>query len=108
VLAQVDVTFSNSMIEAFSLFAQTPVALPQLPGLDRAAPRPRRILRRAAQHPDAARGLLRPDAGRGVLRHGRQPTGQARRGPESCAGSTSSCKPGNVLRLMPRSASRPS
>ena len=34
VLAQVDVAYSNSMIEAFSLVAETPVALPQLPRLD--------------------------------------------------------------------------
>ena len=34
VLAQLDVAYSNSMIEAFSLVAETPVALPQLPRLD--------------------------------------------------------------------------
>jgi len=42
---------------------QAPVAVPQLVGLRRAPPNPRCVLRRAAQHTDATRGLLGPDAG---------------------------------------------
>jgi hypothetical protein len=63
VLAQVEVSFSNSMIEAWSLLLETRLALPaparHLCGLGEA----HRLLCRAAQHRGPACSLRWPDAG---------------------------------------------
>lgn len=73
VLAQVDVAFSNSMVEAFWrslkhqwLYLNSPDSMAWLRA-------PGQVLGGAAQDPDATCGLLGTDARRDVLRHGYLP-----------------------------------
>jgi hypothetical protein len=74
VLAQVEVSFSNSMIGAWSLLTQARLALPAPARYFRSSGKTGRILRRAAQHHPSARRLRGPDAGRNVLwARGRSP-----------------------------------
>jgi putative transposase len=62
VLAQVEVNYSNSMIEAQVAIPEASVALPQLPRHHRVRSNPGRVLRGRAQHQDAPRRVPRPDA----------------------------------------------
>jgi putative transposase len=63
VLAQVEVSFSNSMIEAWSLLLETRLALPAPTRHPRGPGEAHRLLCGAAQQRGSARGLRRPDTG---------------------------------------------
>jgi putative transposase len=70
VIAQVDVSFSNSLIEAWWR-SQTSVAVSAPARQHRDGEEARRVLRDRAQRADPPRRVPRPDTGRGLLRSGR-------------------------------------
>jgi hypothetical protein len=74
--------------------------------VDREGPKPRRILRRAAQYPDAIFGLRRPYPGRDVFRHVGRLAGATVSGPDQGTEGAPCSEPGDDLRPVQRSANQ--
>jgi hypothetical protein len=106
ILAQVEVGFSNSIVEAFWRSPKHQwLFLNSLDTVARSCAG--QILSHRAQHEDATLCIWRADAGRDVLRNRHEGAGRAGASDDQCAGSAHGRQSRDILRALPRAPSSP-